>query len=607
MKYKITVNVIFTFLIFLFKPSHAQDNNFIRFEENGYAEIQNFNDITSLEKGTISFWANTVTPNKGKILFSSSNEGDNVVGGNELYIVQREDEAVQLVTILNGRVYTDAWTPAHSFPINGWHNITAVFDPTRNIEIYIDGIRQPLTIGACCNGRLAAKFFQGVSPLKNMFLGKLKRATQDFFSHGSSFDNFGIWNVPFTADDVIQNINNKGNFKKCNLVTFYDFEYPGDIGSEEIILPNSKDIVSNGPGLAFDITRKNHNAKIYEGFFNVLYLDKNLKLAERNYVDIQHIDNITVLDAGSINFKFKIGDLTKENLLFSASNKGVTYVNNSEFYINYRGSGRIQVTGNLNGVVTLDANTKPKTIADNEYHNLTVVSNTSGQIKVYIDGIDQALEPGSCCNGHTEHFFFGDLSGLNNITIGSLQRVDPTPTVYTNNAIVDDFSIWNIVLTPDQINSIKDSKNYYQSCGLVVYYNFDIISESDGLQYYKDLSNNDHIGIIKTGALEDNEDGEGTEAGEGTVLGINKNNYLNSSLFKLQSNIISDKLTILSDIESNVDVIITDLQGNTVSKQSLSLSSQNSVTTTNLKNGLYVVKVSSKEATSTFKVIKSTY
>ena len=221
------------------------------------------------------------------------------------------------------------------------------------------------------------------------------------------------------------------------------------------------------------------------------------------YVEVYNFSSLLTLQTGTISFWFKIDDLNFKNILFSASNKGAVGSNN-EFYIVYRQDYKlIQTATVVGGTVFMDAWTPTNSINDNNWHNYTLVSDNAGAIQIYLDGIAQTLTAGTCCGGTTNDYFLGDISGINNIKIGALER---NTISYSNSFSIDDFRIWNIALTPSEIASSISTVSTPPVSGLVLYYDFEQIENLSvgvhGVNDVRDETGNTQHGDISCGCIE---------------------------------------------------------------------------------------------------------
>lgn len=170
---------------------------------NAYVETTLLSSFATQDSGSISFWLTVNDLNNSNIIMSASNKGTKGVDDNEFYINYRiGTQNLQIVSIHNGVVLMDAWTPNFSIADNNAHFITVVCPPSGNILVYIDHVAQTLTAGTCCGGTLESTFFKDAGNLDNFRLGSLVRSNELFFASDIELDDFYIWGDVLSEQDV---------------------------------------------------------------------------------------------------------------------------------------------------------------------------------------------------------------------------------------------------------------------------------------------------------------------------------------------------------------------------------------------------------------------
>ena len=177
------------------------------------------------------------------------------------------------------------------------------------------------------------------------------------------------------------------------------------------------------------------------------------------------------------------------------------------------------------------------------------------------------------------------------------------------NGNIDEFRVWNVILSDADILSTKDCEAPAGQNNLVTYYKFNqgnsntintsVNSATDAI-----TANN---GTLTNFAL--NGTISNWKAGSPITTGNTCSPILSSGDFSVQSNIriypnpTQNQLTIQVENLTNVGLQILDLNGRILMNQKLN-SNTNFVDTSNLPSGIYLFTISSDEGSTTSKVVK---
>ncbi|MDB5273109.1 MAG: hypothetical protein JWO58_1476, partial [Chitinophagaceae bacterium] len=196
-------------------------------------------------------------------------------------------------------------------------------------------------------------------------------------------------------------------------------------------------------------------------------------------------------------------------VFFSLAQTGATNFSADQWYAGFRGDApnqkQLQVVGvkNATGHPTLDAFTPANSIADNNWHNVIIVSDNSGNdVEIYIDGSLKTMTIGTCCGGNTHDFFFNDAANVDNAKIGVILR---DAFLDYSQFTMDDFCIWNRALSITEIQNITTDPSTRPSSGLVVDYTFDKFEDlgigNAGINDIKDQAGSNHADAVNGAQL----------------------------------------------------------------------------------------------------------
>lgn len=148
---------------------------------------------------------------------------------------------------------------------------------------------------------------------------------------------------------------------------------------------------------------------------------------------------------GSITSWTKLTNTTQGAVLAAVNVDGAT---DDELYVAFRGDTAnkiIQIALVVNGSTTMALDSPDNTIADTNWHHLSITSNSS-TIKLYVDGIEKTL---TASVGSNSGQWFDDATQANQFTIGVLKRAT---LVLPLTGLMDEVKIYSAALTQEQIN-----------------------------------------------------------------------------------------------------------------------------------------------------------
>ncbi|MDB5256330.1 MAG: hypothetical protein JWM14_1025 [Chitinophagaceae bacterium] len=223
-----------------------------------------------------------------------------------------------------------------------------------------------------------------------------------------------------------------------------------------------------------------------------------------DYVDLQFAPSIYDLQVGTVSFWVKIENLTDAITLFSVAQTGPTGFSASSWAVSYRGDltsqKQIQMTGvkGNTGGATSDPYTSANSIPDNDWHNVTIVSNNnSDNVEIYVDGTLKTITAGACCGGDTKDFFFADATNIDNAKIGVILR---NTFLGYGKFSMDDFCIWNRALSLSEVQALAANPLNAPASGLLVHYTFDKFEDLgqgfSGVNDIKDKAGSNHADAV---------------------------------------------------------------------------------------------------------------
>jgi hypothetical protein len=250
------------------KDTTKSSNLAIQFDGvDDYLELYLSQSIYNLQKGSVSLWLKVGDLNKTFVIAGFSNRGSGINPivtanqPNQWFIEFAGADYSQKQIHISGLKFSNfnrtlsAKTPANSINDNNWHNIIVNSDNNANsIEVYIDGVNQPLSV-FCCGGNTNDFFLADVPDLDNAKIGTIHRDTV-VQTNSFTMDDFCIWNRALSPLDILLINDNPSNRPSSGLVLDYTFNTYvnlniGNAGTNDIkdqVGTNHADAL-NGPNL----------------------------------------------------------------------------------------------------------------------------------------------------------------------------------------------------------------------------------------------------------------------------------------------------------------------------------------------------------------------
>ncbi|SEP55973.1 LamG-like jellyroll fold domain-containing protein [Flavobacterium urocaniciphilum] len=236
------------------------------------------------------------------------------------------------------------------------------------------------------------------------------------------------------------------------------------------------------------------------------------------------------------------------------------------------------------------------TISANQWTHV-VVTFTNTQAQIYINGTLDATAVGD--------FSLPNDTSVTATTIGAWLG-DGGGQYFKGN--IDEFRVWNAVLTPLDITNTMNCELQGSQTNIVTYYKFnqgnDTVSNA-GINSLTDAvgSNTGTLSnFALTGATSNWKMGSTISNGN-TCTALSSNDFAIENNIKLYPNPTSNILYIEFNDLSNVVVELIDLNGRVLMNKTLS-STSNSIDLSSYNTAIYLLKVSSNEGASTYKIVK---
>ena len=168
-----------------------------------YVQLPLDSAITSLTTGTLDFWvqipdlaANTVR------LFGFGQSGVAFPNADQWAVDYRFNGNIEVSAFTGGVRHTSAYTPPNTIADNDFHHVAVVADGVGPIEIYVDGVNQPLgEIDGQPTTFTADRFLGHAVAADTMLIGALQR--DQLFAEGSKLiDELGIYDRALTSTEI---------------------------------------------------------------------------------------------------------------------------------------------------------------------------------------------------------------------------------------------------------------------------------------------------------------------------------------------------------------------------------------------------------------------
>ena len=237
------------------------------------------------------------------------------------------------------------------------------------------------------------------------------------------------------------------------------------------------------------------------------------------------------------------------------------------------------------------------TINANQWTHV-VVTFTNAQAQMYINGTLDATAVGD--------FSLPNDTSVTATSLGAWLG-DGGGQYFKGN--IDEFRVWNAVLTPSDIANTMNCELQGSQTNIVTYYKFnqgfDAAINTSVTNLLDSVGSNTGTltSFALTGATSNWQSGSTITIGN-TCTVLSANNFDLASNIKLYPNPTSSILYLETEKLSNIYVELIDLNGRVLMSQSLNTTSNN-IDLSSYNAAIYLLKVSSNEGTSTYKVIKN--
>jgi len=170
---------------------------------NDWARLATNHALLAQTTGTVEFWARVISLQENTVrLLSVSETGVAYPDADTWAVDYRGDGAVagavQVNLVAGGGIVMSAFTPADSIADTNWHHIAVVADGVDPLQIYIDGISQPLS---GIFGSTADRFFGHAANASVMAAGAIVR--EMVYAEGvKQIDEICVYDRPLEAAEV---------------------------------------------------------------------------------------------------------------------------------------------------------------------------------------------------------------------------------------------------------------------------------------------------------------------------------------------------------------------------------------------------------------------
>ena len=311
--------------------------------------------------------------------------------------------------------------------VNSWHHIAAVFDGGSTF-LYLDG--------AVIGSMTGANAF---SSSMDITMGRLSPINSSRYFNGM-LDEVRIWNVARTQSEIQSEMNTELAGDEAGLVAYFPFnQESGDV---------LEDSTANGyDGALHNFALPNawvtSTAPNYMPPGNFLGFD-----GVDDYVEIPNTDSLDLIDDMTIELWVRFDSLAYDPQCLFAKGES-----NSDAY-----SMMLSPDSLLKfhtGSMTLEYHWAELVV--DTWNHLAVVCN-GDSTKIYINGREKVAYLEGTMATNTEMLRLGGSSGAN---------------TYPLSGGIDEFRVWNVVRTQQQIQDNRFHQPSADEPGLVVYYRFD--------------------------------------------------------------------------------------------------------------------------------------
>ena len=542
----------------------------------------------------------------------------------------------------NNLEYIDSPT---SLTANTWIQVAASFNGSE-MYLYVNGALVKALAVNCKptpdRTTIGSGFVNGL--LQNFYKGNI--------------DDLSVWDINLTPAQIfnLQSTNPVGN--EANLVAFYDFEnlpdtilinhasetlYKGDlnhIGSNSyeidnvtetkalngthLIETNSNNVITNedfeycpGEEVTVNISETNNNY----GYF---LFDKNQELAVEDTVSSydNQINLITPVQISDQSYEV-IMTQTNQSLNFDGTDDYIDITPMIPLTDSMTIMARIKTTGN--GAIFNWGQDGVNKFATFEVYfgHLRLTTCTSSQTKVYIDGNISVNDD----SWHNVAVTFGSkqaslyVDGILDITDNFVDLPVPVKSTiggaYVNNlwasyypGAIDDLSIWDRVLSINEINCYFSLNPWGNDEGLLAFYNFNslpaelLLNSVEG-NYHGTFVNIESISVNQPESITDSTLEQRVVTALGSNCETNDQDISQDELIQVYPIPTENYLKIKIDKSvKDADIIIVDSSGAVVNRFKYSDISDGNLDLSDLVSGIYFIKISTDELIQTQKLVK---
>lgn len=397
-----------------------------------YVRIPNGLDLNS-RSFTVEWWQQRVGMGTRQVVFSKGITPENrfevgFTADDKLFIQVGEQEI----------------TSGASFTNEEWQHFAITYDVrNRTISAYMND--QFVIENAAVAGQ-----FDGDGTI---FIGN-SVVTEDQPFHGN-FHELRLWNRVLPLADVFAQMNNALTGNEVGLMGYWQFDEAfGTTG--------------------FDKARLRHAALFAP--WQVLPKGKSVAFNGSNYVEIFTGNTVIIDDENdfSIEFWFKAAEGQNNSTLFSSGKgDGSDRFNQGNWSVGFNNEGKLSMNGNGEVITIEGANSN---FLDDNWYHLAITVKRRGNLVVYVNGERRAQVSSSG---------FGALTGAN-MWLGA-RGFKPSESAVEHDQFfegsIDEFRIWNLTRTEDQVVLYRNAKVNASEPGLIAYYPFEIFELRQGVTF----------------------------------------------------------------------------------------------------------------------------
>ncbi|MEL6557223.1 MAG: LamG-like jellyroll fold domain-containing protein [Bacteroidota bacterium] len=334
-------------------------------------------------------------------------------------------------------------------------------------------------------------------PESSMYVGATDDTTGPFNYFTGQLDEVRIWRVERSPTDLQTNLYNTLTGQEASLEAYYKFDLPENTMGNLLPDQSGNNRYGNLNNFGFFSFNENfvesgalrefNNALKFEGFDDQVNTATIIPVTDNHTVEFWVNKQFS---GTSREILFRLGDVNNDGTAVQA------YLENNRINVWIRDNGGFS-TKVFQGTET--------NFGDFSWHHVAYTFDTStDELLIYVDGKEETV---------SEQVNSGSFVGYTNphvLTLASGPFVDSFESPF--NGLIDEFRIWNEVLTPETIRDylITDDLNTppHPNLGdLLVHYSFDEGlpgADNSAITTVPDLSGNNHTGTLNNMALNGN-------------------------------------------------------------------------------------------------------